>query len=165
MRIRILAIGASAGACALLSGCSAGIQEEGSARDLDFPTTGTSSGSDTTPVSGGVLTITLPSDTEQDCAGRDVEITGSGRGDLELNGQCGTVTIDAEDSEIEIDAAESVTVSGAGNRIQVDTVGVLTVTGSNNDIEYDQGTAGPDPEITDSGSSNRIYRDDSPEDY
>lgn len=44
-------------------------------------------------------------------------------------------------------------------------MGVVEVTGSDNDLEYYRGTTGPDPEITDSGSTNRIYRDDSPEDY
>lgn len=165
MSIRTVVVAVLAGGCALISGCSAGVQEEGSARDLPFPGNATSPDNNPSPGSGGVLAITLPSDTEQDCAGRDVEITGTGRGDLELNGQCGTVEIASEGAEIEIDAAESVIVSGSGNRVQVDTVGVLEVTGSDNDLEYDRGTTGPDPEITDSGSTNRIYRDDSPEDY
>lgn len=186
MRTRSFLITAS-GAALLLSGCAAGLQDAGddsaargtsassgtssnSTDDSGTPTSSApteSAGSSSTP-SGDVLVITLPADIEQDCAGRNVEVTGTGDGDddrdVELKGQCGSVTISAAGGDVEIDTAESVVVSGSSNRIEVETVGSIEASGSNNDIEYDRGTSGPDPTVTDSGSGNRVHRDDSPGD-
>lgn len=178
MRLRILTIAGTGAAALLVSGCAAGLEE--TAEDSSAATTSTGSGNESSGAptggassgapsgSGEVLRIELPADLEQDCGGRDVEIVGTGDDnddrDIELNGQCGAVTIEANNGEIELDAAASVSVSGSFNRVEANVVDSVTVSGSDNDVEYDRASAGPEPTIEDTGSGNRIVLDDDPSD-
>lgn len=178
MRLRILAIAGTGAAALLVSGCAAGLEE--TAEDNSTTTTSTGSGNESSgaPTGGGssgppsgsgdVLRIELPADLEQDCAGRDVEIVGTGDDnddrDIDLSGQCGAVTIEANSGEIDLDAAASVSVSGSFNRVEAHIVDTVTVSGSDNYVEYDRASAGPQPTIEDTGSGNRIVLDDDPSD-
>ncbi len=126
-------------ACAVLAACGGNDGDDvGSGDDTvvtestpDVPAE-TQDDSDDTSTAGALV---IDSDTDETCdAQQAAEISGTDL-DVSLSGECGEVTIQGEDNDVDVDSADALTVEGSDHDVDVDSVRNVTVTGNDNDVD------------------------------
>ncbi len=106
----------------------------------------------------GLVLTGVKEELEHTCSeGEHVVVKGT-KNQVELDGECASVTIAGLKNELSAESVRAVQVDGTKNSVRVESTATITVRGVKNEVRYGDGLDGAPPKVVREGLGNEVRR-------